>query len=106
MLCARCHTINPNGSVHCASCGDRLAVSAVPYAPVSGSAAAPRRTSTMAVAGFVLGFLWLLAILGLVFSIAGYVEAKRSNGVVGGAGLAIAGIVISSLMTLLSISAL
>jgi hypothetical protein len=105
MLCARCHTINPNGSVHCASCGDRLAVSAVPYAPVAG-AAEPRRTSTMAVAGFVLGFLWLLAILGLVFSIAGYVESKRSNGVVGGAGLAIAGIVISSLMTLISISAL
>ena len=110
MLCARCHTINPNGSLHCATCGDRLPLSAVPYAaadaPAAGPSSPPRRTSTMAVAGFVLGFLWLLAILGLVFSIAGYVEAKRSNGVVGGAGLAIAGIIVSSLMTLISLSAL
>lgn len=102
MLCARCHTINPNGSLHCASCGDRL--SAVPYLPSGG--AEPRRTSAMAVAGFVLGFLWLLAILGLIFSIAGYVESKRSRGVIGGAGLAVAGIVVSILMTLISISAL
>jgi hypothetical protein len=108
MLCARCHTINPNGSLHCATCGDRLAVSAVPggAAPGSVTAPPPRRTSTMAVAGFVLGFLWLLAILGLVFSIAGYMETKRSRGVVGGAGLAVAGIVISSVMILISLSAL
>ena len=105
MLCARCHTINPNGSAHCASCGDRL--SQVPYQPAgSVGAAAPRRTSAMAIAGFILSFLWLLAILGLIFSIAGWRESKQSNGVIGGAGLAAAGIVISSVMTLISLAGL
>lgn len=102
MLCTRCHTINPNGSQHCATCGERV------YAmPAGGPApAAARRTSAMAIAGFVMAFLWLLAFLGLAFSIAGYVEAKRSRGVIGGGGLAVAGIIISSLMILISLSAM
>jgi hypothetical protein len=103
MLCARCHTINPNGSLHCASCGEAL--SGVSY-PASGAPTGPRRTSGLAIAGFILAFLWFLAILGLVFSIAGYREAKGSRGVIGGAGLAIAGMVIASLMILISLAGL
>jgi len=51
------------------------------------------RTSGMAIAGFVLSFF--CALLGLIFSIIGYNEVKRSNGMVGGGGLALAGIIIS-----------
>jgi uncharacterized protein with PQ loop repeat len=54
-----------------------------------------QRTSGMAIAGFVLSFF--CSLLGLIFSIMGHNECKRSNGAVGGDGLAIAGIVISSL---------
>jgi hypothetical protein len=53
------------------------------------------RTSGMAIAGFILSFL--CSILGLIFSIIGYNECKKSNGAVTGEGLAIAGIIISIL---------
>ena len=62
------------------------------------------RTSGMAIAGFVLSFF--CAILGLIFSIIGYNEAKKSNGMVTGEGLAIAGIVISILGMLINIAIL
>jgi hypothetical protein len=52
-----------------------------------------RRTSGMAIAGFVLSFF--CGILGLIFSILGYNECKRQPGVVTGEGFAIAGIIIS-----------
>jgi len=51
------------------------------------------KTSGMAIAGFVLSFF--CALLGLIFSIIGYNEVKRSNGMVTGGGLALAGIIIS-----------
>jgi hypothetical protein len=56
---------------------------------------AAQRTSGMAIAGFVLSFF--CGLLGLIFSIMGRNECKRSNGSVGGAGLALAGIIISIL---------
>ena len=51
------------------------------------------RTSGMAIAGFVLSFF--CSLLGLIFSIIGYNECKRSGGQVTGDGLALAGIIIS-----------
>ncbi|MCX5741560.1 MAG: DUF4190 domain-containing protein [Proteobacteria bacterium] len=59
------------------------------------------RTSGMAIAGFVLSFLGMLSILGLIFSALGLAEVKKSNGTVTGGGLAIAGIAISSVWLLL-----
>jgi hypothetical protein len=56
----------------------------------------PIRTSGMAIAGFILSFFG--GILGLVFSILGYNEAKNSGGAVGGQGLGLAGIIISIVM--------
>lgn len=58
----------------------------------------PTRTSGMAIAGFVLSFF--CGLLGLIFSVIGYNECQNSNGMVTGQGLAIAGIVISSLSML------
>lgn len=61
--------------------------------PYSPAARPVERTSGLAIAGFVCSFFF--GLLGLIFSVMGYNECKRSGGTVGGAGLAIAGIVIS-----------
>jgi hypothetical protein len=68
----------------CAACGTNLAGPPMMAAP---------STSGLAIAGFVCSFL--CSVLGLILSIMGLNECKRSNGMVGGRGLAIAGIVIS-----------
>jgi hypothetical protein len=52
-----------------------------------------RRTSGMAIAGFVLSFF--CGVLGLIFSIVGHNECKAGQGNVEGGGLALAGIIIS-----------
>ena len=57
------------------------------------------RTSGLAIAGFICSFFF--GLLGLVFSIMGLNECRRSGGTVGGAGLAIAGMVISILWLLM-----
>lgn len=62
----------------------------------------PQKTSGMAIAGFVLSFLFSL--LGLIFSIIGYNECKKSGGTIGGQGLALAGIIISIFMMLVAIA--
>ncbi|HEY1558860.1 MAG TPA: DUF4190 domain-containing protein [Kofleriaceae bacterium] len=59
------------------------------------------RTSGMAITGFVLAFF--CSLLGLIFSIIGYNECKRSGGAVTGEGLALAGIIISILSMLLGL---
>jgi type II secretory pathway pseudopilin PulG len=55
----------------------------------------PTRTSGLAIAGFVCSFF--CGLLGLIFSILGRNECKRSGGTIGGGGLALAGIIISSI---------
>ena len=55
----------------------------------------PTRTSGLAIAGFVCSFF--CGLLGLILSIMGRNECKRSNGTVGGEGFALAGIIISSI---------
>ena len=54
---------------------------------------AEQEWSGMAIAGFVLSFLWFLSILGLIFSIIGMKQTKDNKKK--GRGLAIAGLVIS-----------
>src|SRR6185295_98152 len=53
----------------------------------------PSRTSGLAIAGFVCSFF--CGVLGLILSILGRNECKRSGGTIGGEGLALAGIIIS-----------
>jgi hypothetical protein len=55
----------------------------------------------MAIAGFILAFF--CSLLGLIFSIMGYNECKRSNGALTGEGLAMAGIIISIISMLLGL---
>jgi hypothetical protein len=120
MNCPRCQTINPDGSVTCASCGAPLMMGAPPmgmpmqggYPPPMGGGYPPPgqpymmmqpmgqpTTSGMAIAGFICAFL--CSLLGLIFSIIGYNEVKNSNGMKTGGGLALAGIIISIISMLL-----
>jgi Domain of unknown function (DUF4190) len=113
MNCPRCGNILADGTPQCPSCGTMLMGGPPgpagmppmpPYgAPGYGMGGAPvmPRTSGMAIAGFVLSFF--CSLLGLIFSIIGYNECKKSNGSVTGEGLALAGIIISILGMLLGL---
>jgi len=59
------------------------------------------RTSGMAIAGFVTSFF--CGLLGLILSLMALDECKRSNGTVGGQGLAQAGVAISIVSMLLGL---
>lgn len=100
MNCPRCNMVLPDGSVACSACGAQLG------APGMGMYGAPPvlipRTSGMAIAGFVLSFL--CSLLGLIFSIIGYNECKKSNGTVSGEGLALAGIIISIISMIIGLA--
>ncbi len=105
--------VNVAGAVICARCGAPLPVPAPPpvgyppagyppagyppgYYPPPFAYPPPTRTSGMAIAGFVLSLVFC-GLLGLIFSIMGHNEVKRGNGTVTGGGLALAGIIISSI---------
>ena len=93
--CPTCNLVNPASAQRC-DCG-RSFVDGTFGENLEARMARGRHetphTSSMAIAGFVLSFFCTL--LGLIFSIMGYNECKRSNGIVTGKGFAIAGIVIS-----------
>jgi hypothetical protein len=94
------------GTAFCSVCGANLTnvgQQAMPGAPSPVVVVqVQQRTSGMAIAGFVLSFF--CGLLGLIFSVMGRNECKRSNGSVGGAGLAVAGIVISILHLVASVA--
>ena len=123
MTCSRCATINLDGSVACASCGAPLAApppgpAGYPppgypapgypppghpppgYYPPAGYpppyAYGPQRTSGLAIAGFVVSLV-ACGLLGLILSLQGKKEVDNGGGLVGGGGLATAGIVIGVL---------
>jgi hypothetical protein len=56
----------------------------------------------MAIAGFVISLVFC-GLLGLIFSIMGHNEIKRSGGAVTGGGFAIAGIVISIIRLIIEV---
>jgi type II secretory pathway pseudopilin PulG len=70
---------------------------ATPYPPAAPPVS---RTSGLAIAGFVCAFF--CSVLGLILSIMGHNECKRSGGTIRGEGLALAGIIISSVVLALS----
>ncbi len=71
------------------------------YPPPYGYAPATR-TSGMAIAGFVISLVFC-GLLGLIFSIMGHNEIKRSGGAVTGGGFAVAGIVISIIRLIIEV---
>ena len=120
MNCTKCNAPLQPGATFCGACGQTVSQGAQQFAPPSGpppgspfpqgnyppmggyppppyggmpNMPVQTRTSGMAIAGFVLSFF--CSLLGLIFSIMGYNECKRSDGTVTGEGLAMAGIIIS-----------
>lgn len=109
MNCPTCGAQNLPNAAFCSQCSTNLMAPpgmapggmpgpGMPGAPMGmpgmyGAPPVATRTSGMAIAGFVLSFF--CGLLGLIFSIIGHNEVKRSNGMVGGGGLALAGIIIS-----------
>ena len=110
MNCPTCGTVLADGSPFCSTCGANLTgmppagmppgQMGMPGMPYQQPMMAPR-TSGMAIAGFILAFF--CSLLGLIFSIIGYNECKKSMGTVKGEGLALAGIIIAILNMLLGI---
>ena len=109
--------VNTHTQVLSEGAADWQPLSALPEfaAELSPPAAAPRpgtvptgqaKTSGMAITSLVLGILGLLscgltALVGLVLGIIALVKIKKSEGQMGGEGLAIAGIVVSGLFLLM-----
>jgi hypothetical protein len=108
MNCPTCGTVLADGSPFCSTCGANLGnapppgMPAMPYQQPYAQPMVMPRNSGMAIAGFVLALL-SCSLLGLIFSIIGYSECKKSMGTVKGEGLALAGIIISIVWILFSI---
>jgi len=92
MNCSTCGTPSASTGPFCSRCG----ASMVAFAPQPTSRGP--RTSGMAITGFVLSFF--CGVLGLIFSLLGYFDCRKSQGNVTGKGLALAGIVISIVSTI------
>jgi hypothetical protein len=88
--CPRCGAALPAGATFCPACGG--AVGGAP-APV----AVPQSTNGLAVAGLVLGIIWIFWLGSLLALIFGYVaksQIDESGGTQGGRGMAVAAIVL------------
>lgn len=87
----------------CTNCGNELVAEAV-ICPKCGVSASPvqevqnKPSNGMAIAGFITSFF--ISILGLIFSIIGLNKSKQTGT---GKGLSIAGIIISSITTIITI---
>ncbi|HEU0031254.1 MAG TPA: DUF4190 domain-containing protein [Kofleriaceae bacterium] len=86
--CSKCGTTSPVAAPFCSTCGASLLLGGMPAFPPPPK---PRGTSGMAITGFVLSFV--CGLLGLIFSLIGFVECKKKD--VGGSGFALAGIILS-----------
>ncbi len=112
MHCSKCGVENSDGSTHCVGCGSPL-MAAAEQQPVAVqgqpvAAAAEPKTSGLAIAAFVMGLLsitcvlWpLLVVPAIICAIIAIVKIGKSNGQLKGKGLAVTGLVIPSVMTLL-----
>jgi hypothetical protein len=101
MTCPRCGNNLAPGAAYCSVCGHSLSAGGAYAVPPPAAPPIQPTLSTMAIAGFVLAFLF--PPVGLVLSILGRGECMRSEGRLEGGGFAIAGIVISVVNLVLSV---
>ena len=111
MVCSKCGVQNSDGSTHCVNCGSILID--VPSQPVAGQGQPAAvyvepKTCGLAVAAFVMGLLsvtcvlWpLLAIPAIVCGIIALVKINKSQGQLKGTGLAVTGLVIPAVLTVI-----
>lgn len=90
-VCSKCASAWPQGTPFCSTCGTSLLMGGV--LPAFPPVPTPPRTSGMAITGFVLSFF--CGVLGLIFSLIGYFDCKKSHGQLQGEGFALAGIILS-----------
>ena len=115
-FCTQCGSAWEEGSSVCTNCGNKVRsveeeVVVNNSEPVNQNVnynnnGSTSKNITFAFVGFILSLVNLLccgafSIFGLIFSIVGLVESKKQNG--NGKGMAIAGIIISSIFIVLSI---
>ncbi len=105
MKCLKCETEINDGALFCPTCGRMItqsnAQSPTSYAPqyaYTPPQESATQTNVFAIVGFILSFLFTL--LGLIFSIIGYVKAKTLHT---GKGLSVAGITISVVKLILTV---
>ena len=106
MNCGRCGGVVGMGAKFCPSCGAPFGATGVsvtgrapdPYQPPAPAhPALPQTTNGLAIAGMVLGILWVWwvgSILALVFGYVSKGQIEASAGRQGGRGMAIAAIVL------------
>ena len=105
-FCVNCGQEVPAGNNACTNCGTLVNGSA-PATTVVVNQAQPKQTNGLALAGFIVSLVSTLLCCGslntisLILSIVGAVKAKDYNGA--GKGLAIAGIIISSIGILIGL---
>ena len=114
-FCTQCGSALEEGSAVCPNCGNKIksAEEVVVNNPepmvnqnVSYDNSGVKKNNVFALVGFILSLVNILccgslSIFGLIFSIVGLVESKKQDG--NGKGMAIAGIIISSIFIVLSI---
>ncbi len=92
MFCRNCGAQIDDAAAVCPNCGVATNANPAPY--YGGAAPAPAQSNGLAIAGFVLSLLGF-NVIALILSAVGLAQSKKLNG--NGKGLAIAGIVISSI---------
>ena len=110
-FCPRCAAPNIDSAVACAACGAPLSSTPGTFGAQPPPSVNPQipggeftpRMNGLAVAGFIFAFL--CSIVGLPMSIVAYSQCKKSNGMLRGEGLALAGIIIGSVMIFINIVA-
>lgn len=111
MFCAKCGTEVEAGSRFCQKCGTPVEqpvaqAAAPPQAPtappVNYQPVAAARTSGMAIASLILGIVGF-SLFAIIFGIIALSQIKKSNGLVTGKGMAIAGIILGIIAIIVTI---
>ncbi len=106
-FCSECGKELKENSYVCENCGKKVEEKSNSNVSSNNIVYVQKKTNGFAIAGFVISLVSIFCCggtswLGLIFSIIGLINAKKSEGE--GKGLAIAGIVVSAILLLLLIS--
>jgi len=110
MFCPECGAQIPDGSKFCSQCGRTLRTpqrtSGEPQRVSQTTPSSPKKTAGTAIASLVLGLVGIFfglitSILAIVFGGVALSQINKSEGEIGGHGMAIAGLVLGIIMTII-----